>query len=76
MAIKTVVKMNVAVDIVPVAAELRRLEQLGLTVASEFTRGDGGVAVRTWTTVEAAQGWVNFLNGLTPGPDSAEVVVD
>jgi hypothetical protein len=30
--------------------------------------------IRTWTTAEAAQAWVDFLNTLTPPPSLAEVV--
>lgn len=76
MAIKTVVKMNIDVDIVPVATELRRLEGLGFTVADQYETGPQRETIRTWTTLEAAQGWVDFLNGVTPPPISAQVVVD
>ena len=31
--------------------------------------------IRTWTSQADAQSWVDFMNGLTPPPASAEVVV-
>ena len=32
--------------------------------------------IRTWSTMEAAQGWINFLNSTTPPPVSTEIVQD
>jgi hypothetical protein len=76
MAIKTVVTWG---------ETLRDQEKIKLEISKQISAGatdgsvendHGGISVRRWTTVEAAQGWINFLNGLDQPPISAIIKQD
>ena len=75
MSIKTIVRLDPSTDMSIVATELNRLEDLGHTVASNMIQTEKGI-IRTWNTMEAAQGWLNFVKNLTPPPSVAEVQAD
>ena len=77
MAIKTVVtwtnghRPSAEVDQL-INDEILRLNSTGITVNSPDKAG--GVTTRIWTTREAAQGWIDFLNLLESAPKSAVIV--
>ncbi len=52
--------------------EIIRLEATGITVDSP--NKVGGVTTRIWTTREAAQSWIDFINSLDDAPESAVIV--
>lgn len=75
MAIKTVVYWGVPPDdMETIKTELNNQKSIGTTDGSFDT--EEGRVVRSWTTVEAAEGWIDFLNSLEQTPASAEVVQD
>jgi len=78
MAIKTVVKWGTIKKdqnrLDKLELELNRLVSIGVTDGS--CDADFGGVTRFWTTVEAAQGWIDFLNSFDQAPISAHVVQD
>jgi hypothetical protein len=57
-------------------------EKLSQLVSDKFTDGlfangeSSGAVYRTWTTTEAAQEWIDFLNQQSPAPIEAVVIIE
>ena len=54
--------------------KLRNLKLSGVTDGTSTTVDNN--IYRTWTTNEAAQEWIDFLNQLTPKPTDAVIVTE
>ena len=76
MAIKTIIYWNNP-EFDHIESEFKnklfRMQDLGLT-NGRFEIDENQNTVRTWSTVEAAQEWVDYLNTFTPPPMVARVV--
>jgi len=73
MAIKTKVTWgNDATAVVNVQVKERKLIVDGTTDGT--SEAVDGAIVRIWTTREAAQEWIDFLNSHTPAPAEAVIV--
>jgi hypothetical protein len=74
MTIKT--KVVWASDQVSSLLHTKAIELVGSGVTDGTTELINGAVYRTWTTTEAAQEWVDFLNQQSPTPTEAVVVTE
>ena len=61
-----------------IVAEIDRVTALGVTDGTSTRENDDNpdtrVLIRTWTTTEAANGWIAFINTFVPAPVNSVVV--